>query len=126
VIAGAIFWFALSSADAEMKRRGNFDDEVVIPPGKEFGYVIVVLLSKPYQFEVRPVDGRAVMGVGRIDDGDSEQMSPSDLSAAMEDASAVEAGAVGVRSGDMTRGRYLWLVVNPSKEKPLRVRIRFG
>jgi len=126
LVTGCVFWLVSKSADEDLKRRGIFDNEVTIPPGKEFGYIIVVALSSSYQFEVRPLDGGAVMAVGRVDDGDTDKMSRSDLASAMENAVPVEAGKSRTQTGEMSRGRYLWVVANPSRDKPVRVKIKFG
>lgn len=125
-ITGGVFWGISKSADETMVRRGYFDNEVTLPPGKEFGYVLVVALSSSYEFRVRPEDGAVVMAVGRLDDGDGEKMSDRDLAAALRNASVVEPGKTGRESGEFSRGRYGWVVANPSKEKPVRVRINFG
>jgi len=45
VAAGIIFGLSSMSAETRMAQRGHFDDEVVIGPGKEFGYIIIVTLS---------------------------------------------------------------------------------
>jgi len=125
-IPGAIFWVVASSADARLEKQGIFDNEVVIQPHKEFGYIIIVgPMGSSYKFEVTPLNGRAVMAVGRVDDGDSNKISDGDLAKALEDPSDVEQGKTGTKIGSMSRGRYLWVVANLT-DKPLRVRIRFG
>jgi hypothetical protein len=125
-LTGGIFWFCSASAGARLEKQGHFDDEVLIPPGKEFGYVIIVgPISSHYHFSVTSLDGRAVMAVARVDDGDTDQMTPRDLERVMDDAIEVGPGTTQTRSGEMTRGRYLWVVVNPT-DKPLRVKIQFG
>jgi hypothetical protein len=124
-VTSAVFWFASSSAEETMRKQGHFDNEVTIPPGKEFGYVLAVMLSSHYQFAVTPLDGPAVMAVGRVDDGDSEAMSPADLASVAAKAVKVEAGKVGKETGELSRGRYVWAVWNPSKDRPVRVKIKF-
>lgn len=126
VVMGSIMWFVWESTDAKMKKQGQFDDEVVIPPGKSFGYLLIVgPLDSHYSFEVTPSNGRAIMAFGRVDDGDTERPLAKDLESVMDHEVEVEAGKTKMQHGLMTRGRYSWVVVNPG-DKPLRVKIRFG
>jgi len=126
LVTGSVFWVFSRSADEDLTKRGYFDHDVTLPPGKEFGYVLIVALPSSYRFDVQPLDGPAVMAVGRVDDGDTERMSDHDLATVMASAIPVEAGKAGTQTGELTRGRYVWVVANPSKDKPLRVKIKFG
>jgi len=123
---GSIMWFVWESTDAKMKKEGQFDNEVVIPPGKDFGYIIIVgPIDVPYTFEVTPVNGRAVMAFGRVDDGNTEKIMAKDLAGALDNEVDVGVGQTKTKGGMLTRGRYRWAVANPN-DKPLRVKIRFG
>lgn len=126
VVLGSIMWFVWASTDAKMKKEGQFDNEVVIPPGKDFGYILIVgPRDFPYTFEVTPYNGRAVMAFGRVDDGNTEKIMAKDLDSVLDSVVDVGVGQLKTQGGMLTRGRYRWVVGNPN-DKPLRVKIRFG
>jgi hypothetical protein len=126
IVTGGVFWLCSQSASARLIQEGYFDEEVVIPPGGDFGYLVIIgPISSHYSFSVTPLNGRAVMAVGRVDDGDTDKPASHDLNAVLTDAVTVETGTTKTESGEMTRGRYRWVVVNPGRT-PLRAKIRFG
>ena len=57
---------------------------------------------------------------GRVDDDDTEILSAADLESAAKNAVRVETGTVGEETGELSRGRSVWAVWNPSKGKPVR------
>ncbi|HVE42903.1 MAG TPA: hypothetical protein VNM14_23685 [Planctomycetota bacterium] len=123
---GLIVWFASTVAE-QMAGGGDrtFDgDEVVLPPGKEVGQVVTHLFSTSYTLTAAPIDGRVVMLVLRLGDGDGPQRSPEAIQAALKEAPLVEAGQSKTLGGQMDRGRHLWLVTNPT-DKKVRVRVTF-
>ncbi len=128
LVTAIICWLASASAEKRYGRmkdaQGNFDEEVLLPPGKDISYVITVLFSSHYSFTVSPIDGRVDMACGQIDDGDQQQMNPKDIGRALERAVSVEAGKSNTLSGLMERGRYVWAVSNPTGQK-VRVKITF-
>jgi hypothetical protein len=125
LVAAVLFGLASTSAEHEMAQQGHFDDEIEIAPGKEFGYLLVVALSSSYHLRVKALDGQARIAVGRVDDGDRKLMDARDVAGVMENAVVVEAGQSKSLKGVMERGRYRWVVANPSATKPLRVIVKF-
>lgn len=116
---------ASKSASERQKREGIFDGTVKIPPGKSISYVNVRLTIGAYCFEVADADGPVLMAAGELDGGESHEIAPAEIERAMGSAIKVEPGHGKTLSGELHRGRFLWIVANPSEDKPVLVTIRF-
>jgi hypothetical protein len=112
-------------ARARMEGQGFFDRTVTLAPGESTGRIVVRLLSSAYFFEVLPEGGPVVMAVGELDEGESQEIKPADIERVMGGAVLVQPGEGKTLTGNMYRGRYLWVVANPSKDRPVVVTIRF-
>jgi len=128
VAAGAgvgIYALASKTTQLRLEARGHIDETVTLEADRSIDYILVELFSGSYDFEVNPIDGAVVMAIGRIDGGTSQEIDPADIRAVLDKGDLVQAGSHHRLTGPLERGRYVWTVINSSKQKPVQVTIHF-
>ncbi|HZN63317.1 MAG TPA: hypothetical protein VFC90_13000 [Planctomycetota bacterium] len=121
-----LYSLASKRATHSMEARGFLNRTETIEPGHSFDYDMTRLITGLFDFEVEAHDGPVIMAIGSCHSSDGPEISPDDLQAIYDKGVRVEAGSKHRMEGTLGRGRSLCTVINPNKDKAVRVTIRFN
>jgi hypothetical protein len=122
-----LYSVASSVARDKMEYRwGIYSRTVTIPPGEQITHVQERIALRVYDLEVIPHDGTVIVAYGITMADRFEDIDRKDVQAALDKGLRLEAGKGRRITGQFDWGCCYWMVVNPSKDKPVVVSIQFS